>query len=143
MLRIGLIILSLAVIGVAAKADERGPTTILSGIMYGGPDQNNATCYLFNAGRRPVTVRSAAILANKTAATLDFNTCASPVAAGDSCVIQVGAGPTHAIANNTPYACEFVVSGGPVSGEFELRATGDQANIQTFKVIGRIPLTVN
>ncbi len=137
MRKITLAVVALAAMGTTAKAD-----VTLSGTLFGGPQQNNATCYLFNAGNFPVSVRSAQIFsANGAAAFLDFNFCNNPVNPGASCVIQ--AGPAHAIANNSNYSCKFVVRGNPaVSGEFEIRRTGNQNDINTFVVIGRVPLTV-
>ena len=105
-------------LGVAAHAD-----ILAAGSLYGGPRQKMATCYLFNAGRRPVTIVTNQIFSFGEPATslrLDSDTCGLTLATNSTCVIAAE------ISNNTAYTCKFVLSpsAANVRGVFELRAGG-------------------
>jgi len=100
-------------VSVAARAD-----ILATGAMYGGPTQNTAVCYLFNAGTGPVTVVSNQILREPNINLgLSFDGC-SVLAAGSSCGIAV-----NNIANNAAHSCRFVLSpgGADVRGVMEIR----------------------
>jgi len=98
---------------VAARAD-----VLATGALYGGPTQNTAVCYLFNAGSGPVTVVSNQIIREPNLnLALSFDGC-SVLAAGSSCGI---AAP---ILNNVAHSCKFVLSqsGADVRGVLEMRS---------------------
>ncbi len=101
-------------LSVAAHAD-----ILATGAMYGGPTQNTAVCYLFNAGTGPVTVVSNQILREPNInLPLSFDGC-GVLAAGNSCGIAV-----NNIVNNAAHSCKFVLSpsGADVRGVMEIRS---------------------
>ena len=103
-------------LNVAAHAD-----ILATGMMYGGPTQNNAICYLFNAGTGPVTVVNNQIIRQSSdILPLTVDNC-GVLAVGTTCAIAVGS-----ITNGLPHACRFVLSpsGADVRGVLEIRAGG-------------------
>jgi hypothetical protein len=100
-------------VSVAAHAD-----VLATGAMYGGPTQNTAVCYLFNAGTGPVTVTSNQIIREPNInLALSFDGC-GVLAAGSSCGIAA------TIVNNMAHSCKFVLSqsGVDVRGVLEMRS---------------------
>ena len=100
-------------VSVAAHAD-----VLATGALYGGPTQNVAVCYLFNAGTGPVTVGSNQIMREPNInLPLSFDGC-GVLAAGSSCGIAAN------IANNVAHSCKFVLSqsGADVRGVLEMRS---------------------
>ena len=100
-------------VSVAAHAD-----VLATGALYGGPTQNTAVCYLFNAGTGPVTVVSNQIIREPNInLPLSFDGC-GVLAAGSSCGIATN------IANNVAHSCKFVLSqsGADVRGVLEMRS---------------------
>ena len=100
---------------VAARAD-----ILATGAMYGGPTQNTAVCYLFNAGTGPVNVVTNQIIREPNISLLlAFDNC-GVLAAGSTCSIVAN------LANNVPHSCKFVLSpsGADVRGVMEIRSGG-------------------
>jgi len=110
-------LVALITMGTAAHA-----TTLAAGSLYGGTAQNQATCYLFNAGATAVTVKAPKIIREPgISLTLTFNDCpVSPdrLAAGAICVFAV-----KPIINSATHACRAVVDpdGAEVRGELDIR----------------------
>ena len=105
-------------LAVTAQAD-----ILAAGTLYGGPTQNIATCYLFNAGTGPVTIVTNQIFREggtgqpATSLALAFDFCGVSLAPNSSCFIQT------TIANLAAHACKFVLSpsAADVRGGFEIR----------------------
>ena len=109
------LVTAVLLLGVSAAAHA---DILATGAMYGGPTQNTAVCYLFNAGTGPVTVVSNQIIREPNINLgLSFDGCGVLVA-GSSCGIAV-----NNIANNAAHSCKFVLSpsGADVRGVMELR----------------------
>jgi hypothetical protein len=112
--RILIVLVALITMGTAANA-----TTLAAGAIFGGPTQNTAVCYLYNAGGSPVSVSGSQIVQQFIGPVpLTINQCDVPLVAGGICGIAANA------ANNAPYACKFVISpdGGAVRGTLEIRS---------------------
>lgn len=90
----------------------------LAGVMWGGPTQSAAICYLFNMGPGAVSITSKAVYA-ETGGTrpLGNDTCGTSLAAGAICAF--GASIPSGGAN----ACRVVLSpsGANVRGEMDIR----------------------
>ena len=100
---------------VIARAD-----ILATGSMYGGPTQNNAICYLFNAGTGPVSVFSNQIIREPNINLALFTDTCGVLAAGSNCTIGAN------IVNGLAHSCKFVLSpsGADVRGVMEIRSGG-------------------
>lgn len=58
---------------------------MLTGVLYGGPNQSQAVCYLFNAGDVPVTITKSFVPEYGTAPNIIYDSCGTLVAAGKVC----------------------------------------------------------
>jgi hypothetical protein len=112
--------------GAAATSGTVGnsppPANILAaGPMYGGPNQTNVVCYLFNAGPTRVSISTPALIAGlggQHVTTLISNTCSSrELGRGRACYVYAKADAGQV------YSCKVIV--GPskvdVRGALELR----------------------
>jgi hypothetical protein len=112
MVRILIVLVALITMGTAANA----ATTLAAGAIFGGPTQNTAVCYLYNAGGSPVSVSGSQIVQQFIGPVpLTVNQCGASLVAGGICGIA---------ANAAPHACKFVISpdGGAVRGTLEIRS---------------------
>jgi hypothetical protein len=95
-------------------------TTLASGASFGGPTQNNAICYIFNAGSSPVTIVGTVQIISQFSGVLplSFNGCGTTLARGAICNVNAN------IANSNPHACKVVIDpdGGLVRGNLSIRA---------------------
>ncbi len=110
--------MTVCVLGLAVTAHA---DILAAGTLYGGPTQNIAACYLFNAGTGPVTIVTNQIFVEGQPATslaLASDSCGVSLAPNSSCTIQAF------IANLAVHACKFVLSpsAAGVRGGFEIRA---------------------
>ncbi len=107
--------LAIFLLGITAAAHA---DILAGGPIYGGPGQDNAVCYLFNAGTGTVTVSSNQIIRlDGTVVTLDTDTCAS-LGPNKGCVIH------GVVTDPQTYSCKMVISpsAADVRGAFELRS---------------------
>jgi hypothetical protein len=115
--RISTVFAALITMGTAANA-----TTLASGANFGGPTQNNAICYVFNAGTSPVTIVGTVEIISQFSGVLplSFNGCGTNSTLARGAVCNVNAN----IANTNPHACRIVINpdGGLVRGNLSIRA---------------------
>jgi hypothetical protein len=111
--RMLIVLVALITMGTAANA-----ATLAAGAIFGGPTQNTAVCYLYNAGGSPVSVSGSQIVQQFIGPVpLTVNQCGASLVAGGICGIAANA------VNNAPYACKFVISDGvAVRGTLEIRS---------------------
>jgi hypothetical protein len=114
--RILIILVALIAMGTAAHAQ----TTLAAGGLFGGPTQNVALCYFYNAGTSPVTVTGGEIVQEtSTVLPLAGNNCVAPLTPGKICrffATPISTVFTHACkATITPDATD-------VRGTLEIRA---------------------
>ena len=126
--RIATVLAALITMGTAANA-----TTLASGPNFGGATQNNAICYIFNAGSSPVTIVGTVEIISQFSGVLplSFNGCGtnSTLARGAICNVNAN------IANNNPHACKVVITpdGGLVRGNLSIRAGSTVLQITDFR----------
>lgn len=116
--RILTVLVTLITMATAAHA-----TTLAGGAIFGGPDQNNAVCYLYNAGDSTVNVSGSKIVRQNSGPVepLSTNNCdRDALAPGNICAISVR------IVDNVAHACKFVISpdaaAAAVRGTLEVRS---------------------
>jgi hypothetical protein len=100
-------------IGTAANA-----TTLVSGPLYAGTNQNNATCYLFNGGNSSIALPQILIIGNAGLQPPKINTCVgSLLAPGTYCGVNVAITSTDAV------ACKIIVNpdGVDLQGNLQVR----------------------
>ncbi len=117
--------LSVALLGTTAHA-----TILAGGNLYGGTNQTQVTCYLFNAGQSAVTVSVGQIIQeNIGPVTLFANNCTSGLLAARS-ICHIAAHPT----SSGTYSCLFQVDpdGAEVRGVLDIRSgNGGSTVLQT------------
>jgi hypothetical protein len=126
--RIATVLAALITMGTVANA-----TTLASGASFGGPTQNNAICYIFNAGSSPVTIVGTVEIISQFSGVLplSFNGCGTNRALASGAICNVNAN----IANNNPHACKVVITpdGGLVRGNLSIRAGSTVLQITDFR----------
>jgi hypothetical protein len=104
----------------AAHAD-----VLATGAIFGGPTQNLAICYLYNAGTSAVTITNNQIIRQNfgPVVPLGFDNCGT-LSAGGICAIYAAA------VNTAAHACKFVIteSASEVRGVLEIRSGGTVLN---------------
>ena len=93
---------------------------IMAGVAYGGPQQTQAVCYLFNAGNNTVSIPSKSLIPEPPFGTTPFpfvyDTCGASLAAGGICAFVAQ------LTFNGSTACKVALSNSKdVRGALEVR----------------------
>jgi hypothetical protein len=93
---------------------------IMAGVAYGGPQQTQAVCYLFNAGDSSLSIRSKSLIPEPPFGTtpfpLTYDTCGPSLAAGGVCAFVAQ------LTFNGGTACKVTISNSKdVRGALEIR----------------------
>jgi hypothetical protein len=103
---------------------------LAAGSIYGGPSQVRAVCYIYNAGKTPVTLSGPEITnQNGVQQTLVINQCGTTLSAGITCGVAAN------IANNSTYSCKATLGAhaANVRGILEVRDV-DQNVLQNIEL---------
>jgi hypothetical protein len=127
--RILIVLVALITMGTAAHAtndDTHRHHIFAAGPLYGGGTQNQATCYLYNAGNFPVSVSGAQIIQQDFGPLpLVSNNCTGALAAGSICVFAA------TLPNGFAHACKAIAAGDvdDVRGELDIRGGVNSATV--------------